>query len=266
MRLSPCGASPSSPTSTPTCRRCEAALARIDELEVDGLYCGGDLVGYGPHPERGVRADRRSARSRRSTATTTTPSRATSRTAAAPTSRRTTASSASSRSTGRWRTPTSASKDFMRELPFDLRFAVGERRCTSSTARRARSTSTCSRTSRRACTSASPPPRSADVLVFGHTHKPWIHEFGGVLFVNCGSVGKPKDGDPRAAFAVLEADGDGVRARDRARGLRRRRRRAGGRRRGPAGGVRRQARPGRLTAARRVRSSFARWRRRRPRR
>ncbi len=25
-----------------------------------------------------------------------------------------------------------------------------------------------------------------------------------MLFVNCGSVGKPKDGDPRAAFAVLE--------------------------------------------------------------
>ena len=23
---------------------------RIDELDVDGLYCGGDLVGYGPHP------------------------------------------------------------------------------------------------------------------------------------------------------------------------------------------------------------------------
>ena len=46
------------------------------------------------------------------------------------------------------------------------------------------------------------------MLVFGHTHKPWIHEYGGVLFVNCGSVGKPKDGDPRGAFAVLElADG-----------------------------------------------------------
>jgi putative phosphoesterase len=50
----------------------------------------------------------------------------------------------------------------------------------------------------------------ADVLVFGHTHKPWVHEYGGVLFVNCGSVGKPKDGDPRAAFAVLELVGDRV--------------------------------------------------------
>ena len=50
------------------------------------------------------------------------------------------------------------------------------------------------------------------MLVFGHTHKPWIREHGGVLFVNCGSVGKPKDGDPRTAFAVLELDGGEVRA------------------------------------------------------
>jgi predicted phosphodiesterase len=41
----------------------------------------------------------------------------------------------------------------------------------------------------------------AGALVFGHTHKPWVHEYGGVL--NCGSVGKPKDGDPRGAFAIL---------------------------------------------------------------
>jgi diadenosine tetraphosphatase ApaH/serine/threonine PP2A family protein phosphatase len=48
------------------------------------------------------------------------------------------------------------------------------------------------------------------VLVFGHTHKPWVHEFGGVLFVNCGSVGKPKDGDPRGAFAILRPAAYGV--------------------------------------------------------
>jgi Calcineurin-like phosphoesterase superfamily domain len=32
-----------------------------------------------------------------------------------------------------------------------------------------------------------------DVLVFGHTHKPWIHDHAGIRFVNCGAVGKPKD-------------------------------------------------------------------------
>ena len=28
----------------------EAALARIDELGIEQIYCGGDLVGYGPWP------------------------------------------------------------------------------------------------------------------------------------------------------------------------------------------------------------------------
>jgi Calcineurin-like phosphoesterase superfamily domain len=36
----------------------------------------------------------------------------------------------------------------------------------------------------------------ADVLVYGHTHKPYTKRVDGVLFVNVGSVGKPKDGDP----------------------------------------------------------------------
>src|SRR5215207_9413216 len=28
----------------------EASLARIEELGIERIYCGGDLVGYGPHP------------------------------------------------------------------------------------------------------------------------------------------------------------------------------------------------------------------------
>ena len=28
----------------------QAALARIDALGLEDIYCGGDLVGYGPHP------------------------------------------------------------------------------------------------------------------------------------------------------------------------------------------------------------------------
>lgn len=43
-----------------------------------------------------------------------------------------------------------------------------------------------------------------DILLFERTHKPWVREYGAVLFLNCGSVGKPKDGDPRAASALLE--------------------------------------------------------------
>lgn len=42
-----------------------------------------------------------------------------------------------------------------------------------------------------------------DVLVFGHTHVPWSRTIGEVLFVNAGSAGKPKDGDPRACWVSL---------------------------------------------------------------
>ena len=45
----------------------------------------------------------------------------------------------------------------------------------------------------------------ADIIVFGHTHKPYTKLVDTVLFVNAGSVGKPKDGDPRACCIVLDA-------------------------------------------------------------
>ncbi len=45
---------------------------------------------------------------------------------------------------------------------------------------------------------------NADIIVFGHTHKPYVKEVDGVWFVNAGSVGKPKDGDPRACYVLLD--------------------------------------------------------------
>jgi putative phosphoesterase len=44
----------------------------------------------------------------------------------------------------------------------------------------------------------------ADILIYGHTHKPYRKDFGDRVFINAGSVGKPKDGDPRACVAFLE--------------------------------------------------------------
>ncbi len=42
-----------------------------------------------------------------------------------------------------------------------------------------------------------------DALAFGHTHEQWHREYAGVLFVAVGSVGKPKDGDPRAMYTAV---------------------------------------------------------------
>jgi len=49
---------------------------------------------------------------------------------------------------------------------------------------------------------------SDDVLAFGHTHDPWFRTYGEELFVNVGSVGRPKDGDPRAMYVVLTASAE----------------------------------------------------------
>lgn len=47
----------------------------------------------------------------------------------------------------------------------------------------------------------------ADVLVCGHTHLPYHKVLpSGRHVVNAGSVGKPKDGDPRAGYVVLAAN------------------------------------------------------------
>jgi putative phosphoesterase len=183
----------------------EAALEAIEWTDVDAVYCGGDLVGYGPHPnevcalieQRGIPTiygnydyaiardlddcgcayrDRHERELGQRSVDWTLKH----------TNRR--------------------SKDFMRRLPFDLRFDLGgERvRLVHGSPRKVNEylfEDKPARTFERIAAGA-----DCDVLVFGHTHRPWVREYGGVLFVNCGSVGKPKDGDPRAAFAMLELE------------------------------------------------------------
>lgn len=50
--------------------------------------------------------------------------------------------------------------------------------------------------------------KAGDVICFGHTHKPWHREIEGIHFVNTGSVGRPKDGDWRAGYTVLNVGGE----------------------------------------------------------
>jgi putative phosphoesterase len=186
----------------------EAALQGIEELATDTLYCGGDLVGYGPHPnevcalveDRSIPTiygnyDYAIARELEDCG-------------CAYIDRH-------DREIGQlsvdWTLAhrNEHSKAFMHDLPFDLRFELaGKRvRLVHGSPRKVNEylfEDKPARTFERIAALA-----DCDVLVFGHTHKPWVHEYGGALFVNCGSVGKPKDGDPRASFAVLEpAHGD----------------------------------------------------------
>ncbi|MBU4492667.1 MAG: YfcE family phosphodiesterase [Euryarchaeota archaeon] len=45
---------------------------------------------------------------------------------------------------------------------------------------------------------------NGDVLVLGHTHIQFKKEYTEGIIVNPGSVGQPRDGNPEAAFAVLD--------------------------------------------------------------
>lgn len=45
--------------------------------------------------------------------------------------------------------------------------------------------------------------KKVDALFFGHTHLPYDRVVDGIHFINVGSAGKPKDGDPRAAYALV---------------------------------------------------------------
>ena len=183
----------------------EESLAAIDAIGVDALYCGGDLVGYGPRPNEvcaviqareiptiygnydyAIGRDLDDC----GCAYVTVHDRELGQRSVAWTLAHT----------------DQQHKDFMRALPFDLRFMLGEQRVrlVHGSPRKVNEylfEDKPARTFERIAALS-----DCDALVFGHTHKPWIHTYGGVLFVNCGSVGKPKDGDPRAGFAVLELD------------------------------------------------------------
>ena len=181
-----------------------AALRRIDKLGIEQIYCGGDLVGYGPHPnevcaliqERGIPTiygnyDHAIARDLHDCgcAYITPHDREIGQESVEWTLEHT----------------DQRSKDFMRDLPFDLRFTVGEAsvHLVHGSPRKVNEylfeDKPASLYERLAAA------EEADVLVFGHTHKPWDDEYGGVRFVNSGAVGKPKDGEPRGAFAILDA-------------------------------------------------------------
>jgi predicted phosphodiesterase len=187
----------------------QASLARIAALSIERIYCGGDLVGYGPNPnevcaliqEREIPTiygnyDYAIARDEQDCgcAYVTTHDRELGQQSVAWTVEHT----------------DQGAKDFMLGLPFDLRFPVGPTgvHLVHGSPRKVNEYLFEDKPARLYERLAA--AERDGVLVFGHTHKPWVREYGRVLFANCGSVGKPKDGDPRAAFAVLQPAGDSV--------------------------------------------------------
>lgn len=51
--------------------------------------------------------------------------------------------------------------------------------------------------------------KPGDAIAFGHTHQLWHHALDGIHYVNAGTAGRPKDGDPRVSYALLDVRPDG---------------------------------------------------------
>jgi diadenosine tetraphosphatase ApaH/serine/threonine PP2A family protein phosphatase len=49
-----------------------------------------------------------------------------------------------------------------------------------------------------------------EIVLLGHTHVPFKAEVNSSLLANPGSVGQPRDGDPRASYAILDSEPRGV--------------------------------------------------------
>lgn len=99
---------------------------------------------------------------------------------------------------------TSANKEFLRQLPMQIRetlsgqdflFVHGSPRKMNEYLYEDRPEATFERIAKLA---------GCDVLLFGHTHLPYQKRVGNTLFINTGSVGKPKDGDPRAGYVIVD--------------------------------------------------------------
>ncbi len=47
---------------------------------------------------------------------------------------------------------------------------------------------------------------SENIILMGHTHQPYIKTINNKMLINPGSVGQPRDKDPRASYAILDLE------------------------------------------------------------
>lgn len=52
--------------------------------------------------------------------------------------------------------------------------------------------------------------RRADVVMFGHTHKPYFHETDGITVLNPGSLSFPRQEGRKGSYMIMETDEKGT--------------------------------------------------------
>ncbi|MBW3612922.1 MAG: metallophosphatase family protein [Chloroflexi bacterium] len=179
-----------------------AVLEDVEKIGADALYCVGDVVGRGPHPNEVVDELRRLeiptvqgnwdeaiGMDREQTGSTWSSSDG----------------EAAGDASLRWsaETLTEENRSWLRQLPATLRMTMGGRSVLlfHGSPLRANEYLWADRPSRVFARLAS--DEADDLLCFGHTHEAWHRVVGQAHFVACGSVGCGTEGDARARYAVV---------------------------------------------------------------
>jgi len=183
----------------------EVVLADIERQAADQIFCAGDLVGQGPHPNEVV------SRVRKAGIPSILGNQEIEVRELADRARR------DPKKHMRWTTAVlkRRNREYLLGLPSDRSlevegvtillvhgspFGAFDPMHPSLTSRTIRSWFPCE----------TPRP---DVLVGAHTHVPFVRTLDGMLVVNAGTVGRPFDGDPRASWALLDLEKGRARAR-----------------------------------------------------
>ena len=184
----------------------DAVLEDIKKRNVDKLYCVGDLVGYGPDPEATVKRiieqniptvmgnyDDAVGYEKESCGCAYNPGRETE----------------VGDITLNWsiRNTSDVSKAFLRGLPHKLEFEMEGVRFLlvhgsplNNLLEYIKPDTKPNRLERVVAAT------NADIIINGHTHLPMARWVKGKYVFNDGSVGRPKDGDPRACYLIVDID------------------------------------------------------------
>jgi putative phosphoesterase len=183
----------------------EVVLADIDRQAVDQIFCAGDLVGQGPHPNEVV------SRVRKAGIPSILGNQEIEVRELADRARR------DPKKHMRWTIAVlkRRNREYLLGLPADRALEAGGvtillvhgSPCGTFDPMYPSLTS---RTVRTWFPAGTPRP---DVLVGAHTHVPFVRTVDGMLVVNAGTVGRPFDGDPRASWALLDVEKSRARAR-----------------------------------------------------
>lgn len=102
------------------------------------------------------------------------------------------------------------SKEYMKNLPFELSFSCGNRKVIIFHATPKKNNLYWFEERPDKFFLEMAEKIEADIMIYGHTHKPYRKDIGNKVFINAGSVGKPKDGDSRTCTAIIDITDDVV--------------------------------------------------------